>query len=138
MSSFSWAHSASAAQRTASNGHSHCTVKVADESGAINLTLWDEAGEYLQPGDVCALRHGSTSVYKGVMSLNAGKNAEITKVNRIVLGASLTPDMSAYSGELDKFFSSKAGPDDSEDTKGEFGRGSCVFVLQVTNECRPA
>lgn len=47
----------------------NCNAKVADESGCINLCLWNEAAEYFSPGDVCCLKQGSTSVHKGQMSL---------------------------------------------------------------------
>ncbi|CAD5227125.1 unnamed protein product [Bursaphelenchus xylophilus] len=104
--------------RMAANGHSHCQFKVADESASINLTVWDQAAEYLQPGDVCSLKSGSTSVYKGSMSLNCGKNSEVLKVGRIVHPISLQPDMSLYNEEYDRIFSnSNKSMDDSDGLK---------------------
>ncbi|CAD5221277.1 unnamed protein product [Bursaphelenchus okinawaensis] len=104
-----------AQSRTAANGHTHCSFKVSDESGCINLTLWDEAVHYLQPGDVCSLKCGSTSVYKGVMSLNCGKNSEILKTGRIIHHMNLTPDMSAFSEEYERMYSNNNKSMDEND-----------------------
>ena len=33
-------------------GHEVRSIRVADKSGSINLSLWDEPGTLLQPGDI--------------------------------------------------------------------------------------
>jgi ssDNA-binding replication factor A large subunit len=40
------------------DGHDVRSVKVADKSGSINISIWDEAGDLLQNGDICKLTKG--------------------------------------------------------------------------------
>jgi len=40
------------------DGHSVRTVKVADRTGAINMSVWDEVGDQLQTGDICRITKG--------------------------------------------------------------------------------
>lgn len=37
------------------DGHEVRTCKVADKTGCINLSVWDEPGTHIQPGDICRL-----------------------------------------------------------------------------------
>lgn len=45
------------------DGHELRTVKVADRSASINLTVWDKPGSLLQPGDIIRLQKVSQSGY---------------------------------------------------------------------------
>lgn len=40
------------------DGHEVRTCKVADKTGSINLSVWDEPGTHIQPGDICRLTKG--------------------------------------------------------------------------------
>ena len=40
------------------DGHDVRTVKVADKTGAVNVSIWDEAGDVMQTGDICRLSKG--------------------------------------------------------------------------------
>jgi len=40
------------------DGHTVRTVKVADRTGSINMSVWDDVGEQLQTGDICRLTKG--------------------------------------------------------------------------------
>ena len=40
------------------DGHNVRTCKVADKSGSINISVWDDIGDLLQPGDICKLTNG--------------------------------------------------------------------------------
>lgn len=92
------------------NGHKVCTLRASDETGIINLTVWDKVADYLKPGDICSLKMGSTSVYRGMMALNCGKNSEMLKIGAFQFPASLTPDMSLYNAEYEKTYpNSKPG-----------------------------
>ena len=44
------------------DGHNVCSCKVADKSGSINISLWDEVGDLLQIGDICKLTKGLVSI----------------------------------------------------------------------------
>lgn len=40
------------------DGHDVRSVKVADKTGSINISIWDETGDLLQTGDICRLTKG--------------------------------------------------------------------------------
>ena len=40
------------------DGHDVRSCKVADKSACINISVWDEAGDLLQTGDICKLTKG--------------------------------------------------------------------------------
>lgn len=40
------------------DGHDVRSCKVADKSGSINISIWDETGDLLQTGDICRLTKG--------------------------------------------------------------------------------
>jgi hypothetical protein len=112
--------------RQVNNGSRVCNLQVADESGSVNLCLWNEAADYFCPGDVCSLKSASTSVHKGVMSLTMGRHSEILKTGRIVHDIAIKPDMSAYNPEFEAKFPLSKGPSasDSHDDSNFF---SCNF-----------
>ncbi|KAK8761935.1 hypothetical protein V5799_026798 [Amblyomma americanum] len=39
-------------------GHEVRTCKVADRSGSINVSVWDDPGKCIQQGDICKLTKG--------------------------------------------------------------------------------
>jgi len=41
---------------TTKDGHELRTLKVADKSASVNLTVWGEPGALLQPGDIIRLQ----------------------------------------------------------------------------------
>uniref|UniRef100_A0A8D2QAG5 OB domain-containing protein n=1 Tax=Zonotrichia albicollis TaxID=44394 RepID=A0A8D2QAG5_ZONAL len=41
------------------DGHEVRTCKVADKSGSINISVWDDVGNLIQPGDIIRLTKGS-------------------------------------------------------------------------------
>ncbi|NXW77242.1 SOSB1 protein, partial [Hirundo rustica] len=40
------------------DGHEVRTCKVADKSGSINISVWDDVGNLIQPGDIIRLTKG--------------------------------------------------------------------------------
>lgn len=40
------------------DGHEIRSCKVADRSGSITISVWDEAGVFIQPGDILRLTKG--------------------------------------------------------------------------------
>ncbi|CAN7945536.1 unnamed protein product, partial [Ixodes pacificus] len=45
-------------------GHEVRTCKVADRSGSINVSVWDEPGTCIQQGDICKLTKGPSGIKK--------------------------------------------------------------------------
>jgi len=86
------------------------TVKVADKTGAVNLSLWDEPGRLVQSGDIIRMTKGYTNVWKGCVTLYVGKNGEFLKVGDFCLIFSETPFMSEFSAELAALGNERGGP----------------------------
>lgn len=98
-------------------GHEVRTCKIADKTGSVNLSVWDEAGAHIQAGDICRLTKGSVllpvtvpflrlltsvflsrcryaSLWKGCLTLYTGKGGEIHKVGEFCMVFSEVPNMS--------------------------------------------
>lgn len=54
------------------DGHEVRSCKVADKTGSINLSVWDEPGLLLQPGDILRISKGYVSVWKNCLTLYMG------------------------------------------------------------------
>lgn len=52
--------------------HEVRSCKVADKTGSINLSVWDEPGVLLQPGDIVRVTKGYVSVWKNCLTLYIG------------------------------------------------------------------
>ncbi|XP_076440290.1 SOSS complex subunit B1-A-like [Babylonia areolata] len=61
------------------DGHYVRTVKVADKTGSMNMSVWDQVGDAVQPGDICKLLKGYASLWKNALTLYTGKSGEIWK-----------------------------------------------------------
>lgn len=56
------------------------TLKVADSSACINLSVWDEPGHYLIPGDIIRLTKASATIFRNCLTLYSSKAGEIDKI----------------------------------------------------------
>ncbi|GMR48801.1 hypothetical protein PMAYCL1PPCAC_18996, partial [Pristionchus mayeri] len=84
------------------------TIKVADPSGSVNLNvLASEYGECMQPGDICKLKNGHTTMFKGCLALQCGKNGDLSKINEFTMVFSETPHMSDYNSDWASQFPAK-------------------------------
>ncbi|XP_076329619.1 SOSS complex subunit B1 [Tachypleus tridentatus] len=79
---------------TTKEGHVVRTCKVADRSASINISVWDEPGLHIQPGDICKLTKGYASLWKGCLTLYTGKGGDIQKIGEFCMLFSETPNMS--------------------------------------------
>lgn len=79
---------------TTKDGHEVRTCKIADRSASINLSVWDEPGNYIQSGDICKLTKGYASLWKGCLTLYTGKGGDIQKIGEFCMLFSETPNMS--------------------------------------------
>lgn len=76
------------------DGHDVRSCKVADKSGSINISVWDEAGDLLQTGDICRLTKGYASMWKGSLTLYTGKGGDIHKIGEFCMQFTETPNWS--------------------------------------------
>lgn len=81
------------------DGHQVRSCRVADRTGSINISIWDEVGELLQTGDICTLTKGYASTWKGCLTLYTGKGGEIHKIGEFCMQFSETPNMSEFNPE---------------------------------------
>ncbi len=54
------------------------TAVVADESGSIKLTLWNEQIDRVSVGDKIRIENGYVTSFKGEIQLNVGKYGKLT------------------------------------------------------------
>ncbi|CAM1294701.1 NABP2 (predicted) [Pycnogonum litorale] len=85
---------------TTKEGHEVRTCKIADKTASINLSLWDEPGNYIQTGDICKLTKGYASIWKNCLTLYCGKGGEILKIGEFCLLFSEIPNMSEPNPEF--------------------------------------
>lgn len=56
------------------------TFKVGDPTACINVSVWDEPGKLLVPGDIVRLTKGYASVWRSCLTLYSGKNGDIHRI----------------------------------------------------------
>jgi len=60
--------------------HTVVDMRVADRTGAIDLSLWDERTEEVDVGDIIDIENGYVSRFKGRLRLNVGKFGRLEKI----------------------------------------------------------
>ncbi|XP_001641161.2 SOSS complex subunit B1 isoform X1 [Nematostella vectensis] len=76
------------------DGHNVRSCRVADKTASINVSIWDEFGEFLQPGDILRLTRGYAAVWKGCLTLYTGRNGHLEKLGDFCMVFSEIPNMS--------------------------------------------
>lgn len=61
------------------------TFKVADSTACMNVSIWDEPGQLLVPGDIVKLTKGYASVWRHCLTLYSGKNGDIQKIGEFCM-----------------------------------------------------
>lgn len=85
---------------TTKENHEVRSCKVADRTGCINISLWDEPGQLLMPGDIVQLTKGYVSVFKSCLTLYVGKGGDLQKVSEFCMQFVEQPNMSEANPEL--------------------------------------
>ncbi|XP_062401647.1 SOSS complex subunit B1-B [Sardina pilchardus] len=76
------------------DGHEVRTCKVADKTGSISISVWDEVGGLIQTGDIIKLTKGYASVFKGCLTLYTGRGGELQKIGEFCMVYSEVPNFS--------------------------------------------
>ncbi|XP_078287397.1 SOSS complex subunit B1 isoform X1 [Rhinoraja longicauda] len=76
------------------DGHQVRTCKVADKTGCINISVWDDVGELIQAGDIIRLTRGYASIWKGCLTLYTGRGGDLQKVGEFCMQYSEVPNFS--------------------------------------------
>lgn len=82
------------------DGHEIRNVRVADKSGSINLSVWNEYGAVLREGDILRLNGCFTQIWKNSLQIKIGSKGQIIKCGDFMMLFSETPDMSVLSPEV--------------------------------------
>ncbi|KAL2081146.1 hypothetical protein ACEWY4_022999 [Coilia grayii] len=82
------------------DGHEVRSCKVADKSGSIAISVWDELGSLIQPGDIIRLTRGYASIWKGCLTLYTGRGGELQKIGEFCMVYSEVPNFSEPNQEL--------------------------------------
>lgn len=61
------------------------SFKVGDPTACINVSVWDEPGNLLAPGDIVRLTKGYASIWRHCLTLYSGKNGDILKIGDFCL-----------------------------------------------------
>lgn len=61
------------------------TFKVADATASINVSIWDEPGQLLSPGDIVRLSKAYVSVFRNCLTLYSAKTGEIQKIGEFCM-----------------------------------------------------
>jgi len=89
--------------------HEVRSCKVADRSGCINISLWDEPGQLLMPGDIVQLTKGYVSVFKSCLTLYVGKGGDLQKVSEFCMQFIEAPNMSEPNPEFSSLNKNSGG-----------------------------
>uniref|UniRef100_A0A6P4E577 SOSS complex subunit B homolog n=1 Tax=Drosophila rhopaloa TaxID=1041015 RepID=A0A6P4E577_DRORH len=59
--------------------------KVGDPTACINVSIWDEPGKLIAPGDIVRLTKGYASIWRHCLTLYSGKNGEVCKIGEFCM-----------------------------------------------------
>ena len=82
------------------DGHEVRTVRIADRTGSINLSVWNDHGAVLREGDILRLNGCFTQIWKNSLQVKIGNKGQILKQGEFMMLFSETPDMSVLSPEV--------------------------------------
>ena len=77
---------------------------MADRSGMVNLSLWNEPGKVLQQGDIIRMSRGYTGMFKNCLTLYTAKHGEFVKIGDFCMIFTESPNMSEANPELAAVF----------------------------------
>lgn len=81
------------------DGNEVRSCKVADKSGCINISIWGEDGNHIQPGDIMTLTRGYGTLFKSCLTLYMGKGGTLLKSGEFCMLFTEVPDFSEHNPE---------------------------------------
>lgn len=76
------------------DGNEVRSCKVADKSGSVNISIWGDDGNYVQPGDILQITRGYGTLFKNCLTLYVGKGGTLIKTGEFCFTFNEVPDMS--------------------------------------------
>ncbi|KJE89412.1 hypothetical protein CAOG_00886 [Capsaspora owczarzaki ATCC 30864] len=91
---------------------------VADASGSVRLTVWDDLCLHIQPSDILHITNGYCSLFKGSLTVYTGKAAMVERVGEFTMSFSETPNMSSVQWPADAVFGGGPPPPGGQLSRG--------------------
>ncbi|KAM9380504.1 SOSS complex subunit B2 [Phaethornis superciliosus] len=107
------------------DGHEVRSCKVADKTGSITISVWDEIGSLIQPGDIIRLTKGYASLWKGCLTLYTGRGGELHKIGEFCMVYSEVPNFSEPNSE--HVGQNKLAQGEQNNSSAPSNMGSCTF-----------
>ena len=101
-------------------------MKVADRSGMVNLSLWNEPGKVLQQGDIVRMTRGYTGMFKNCLTIYTAKHGEFLKIGDFCMIFSETPNMSKANPELAAIYEKEEAEKKAKMNERNNSRGGSV------------
>jgi len=76
------------------DGNEIRTVRVADKSGSINMSVWNEFGLHMLAGDIIRFFRGYAQVWKNQLTIYSGRVGGMEKIGEFCMLFCETPNMS--------------------------------------------
>jgi len=76
------------------DGHEVRSCRVADRTGSINASIWDDFGVHLQAGDIIRFCKGYAQLWKSQLTLYTGRCGYLEKIGEFCMLFSEHPNMS--------------------------------------------
>ena len=105
------------------NSRKVAEASVADETGAIILSLWDNQIGSIVKDDVMEIKNGYVSLVRGHMRLNVGKYGQLNKSEKPLDGASTALNMSDKEYEQERRSFGGGGGGGRGGSRGGYGGG---------------
>jgi ssDNA-binding replication factor A large subunit len=84
------------------DGHEVRNVRIADKTGSVNLSVWNEIGAVLRESDILRLTGCFTQIWKNSLQVKIGNKGGLTKCGEFMMIFNETPDMSILTPEVMK------------------------------------
>ncbi|XP_054828881.1 SOSS complex subunit B2 isoform X2 [Eublepharis macularius] len=107
------------------DGHEVRSCKVADKTGSVTISVWDELGSLIQPGDIIRLTKGYASLWKGCLTLYTGRGGDLQKIGEFCMVYSEVPNFSEPNSDLGQ--SNKAGQSEPSNSLLPTNISTCTF-----------
>ncbi|NXA54242.1 SOSB2 protein, partial [Nothocercus julius] len=107
------------------DGHEVRSCKVADKTGSITISVWDEIGGLIQPGDIIRLTKGYASLWKGCLTLYTGRGGELHKIGEFCMVYSEVPNFSEPNSE--HLRQNKLAQGEQNNCTASSNMGACTF-----------
>jgi len=82
------------------DGHEIRTVRVADKSGSINMSVWNDYGVNMLPGDIIRFYRGYAQVWKNQLTIYSGRVGGMEKIGEFCMLFCEAPNMSEPNAEF--------------------------------------